>query len=137
MADPAMAPMTAGPAPVRNDSTRAVGSDLVEMSTADQDESERRRKGDQRRQQPAADAPGGVADDGHGLHDWTGSDLTERNGIEELRAGHPVVRRDGVVLHERDDDEPAAVGKSTDLECHPGQRPETTDRRSMEDERPG
>ena len=31
------------------------------------------------------------------------------------------------MLHERDDDEPAAVGEGADLEGHPGQRPESAD----------
>jgi hypothetical protein len=64
----------------------------------------RRRRGGE---QPAAEAAGGVADDGDGVHDGTGGDLPEGDGVEELRVGHPVVGVDGVVLHERDDHEAA------------------------------
>ena len=137
MADPAMAPMTAGPAPVRNDSTERVGSDPVEVAAADEDEDERRGEGDQRGQQPAADSPGRVADHGHGLDDRARGDLAEGDGVQELGAGHPVVGGDGVVLHERDDDEPAAVGEGADLEGHPGQRPESADRSTVERRRAG
>ena len=45
---------------------------------------------------------GGVADDRDGLHDRSGRDLTERDRVEELRVGHPVVVVDGVGLHQRE-----------------------------------
>jgi hypothetical protein len=48
-------------------------------------------------------------------------DLPERDGIEELSGRQPVIARDGVPLHQRDDHEPAAVGESSDLECNPGE----------------
>ena len=70
----------------------------------------------------AADAGGGVADDRDRVHDRTGCDLPERDRVEELRVGHPVVVVDGVALHQRDDHEPAAVGERADLERHPHQR---------------
>ena len=37
-----------------------------------------------------------LADDRDGLHDRPGRHLAERDGVEELRAGHPVVVVDGV-----------------------------------------
>ena len=61
----------------------------------------------------------GVADDGDGLHDRPGGDLTERDRVEELRVGHPVVVVDGVGLHQRDDDEAAAVRERADLQRDP------------------
>ncbi len=129
IADPAIAPMTAGPAPSKKCLDRAIRSDLVEVRRTGEHEDEGRGKGDQRRHETAADSPGGVAHDGHGLDDRSGGDLAECDGIEELGTGHPVVRRDGVVLHERDDDESAAIGEGTDLERHPDQRSETAERR--------
>jgi hypothetical protein len=60
-----------------------------------------------------------VADHRHRLHDWTRGDLTQGDGIEELRSGHPVIGDDGLVLHQGDDDEPTAVGEGADLERHP------------------
>ena len=39
-----------------------------------------------------------------------------------------MIRVDGVVLHQRDDHEAAAVGEGTDLEGDPGNRAEPTDR---------
>jgi hypothetical protein len=44
-----------------------------------------------------------------------------------------VVCGDGVVLHEGDDDEATAIGEGSDLEGHPGQRSESTDRSHVED----
>ena len=129
-----MAPMTAGPAPVRNDSTAPFARIRSKRRTADKHEGERRREGDQRGQQSSGHARGRVADHRNRLHDRTRGDLAERHGVEELCAGHPVVGGHRVVLHQRDDDEPAAVGEGTDLERHPGQRPETADRRHVDDD---
>ena len=50
----------------------------------------------------------GVADDGDGQHHRAGSYLAQGNRIEELRPGHPVIRGDDRVLHQRDDHEAAA-----------------------------
>ena len=74
-----------------------------------------------RRREAAADPEGGVADDGDGLDDRAGRDLAERDRVEELPVGHPVVAVHGVGLHQRDDDEPAAVGQGADLERDPDQ----------------
>ena len=73
-----------------------------------------------RSQQPSAHSPRRVADHGHGLDDRSGGHLTKGNGIEELGAGHPVVGVDGVMLHERNDHEPAAVGEGSHFERFPG-----------------
>ena len=81
-----------------------------------------------RRSRPPPTSRGGVADDGNGVDDGTGSDLTERDGVEELRVGHPVVVVDGVVLHQRDDDEAPAVRECTDLERDPHQREQAAGR---------
>ena len=89
------------------------------MGAATDHEHERRCEGDDRRQEPAAHARGCVTDDRDGLDDGTGRYLTQGHGDEELCVRHPVVGRHGVVLHERDDHESAAVGKSPDLEGHP------------------
>ena len=99
-----------------------VVAETVEVRRAEEHERERGCEGDERGEQAAGDAGRGVADDGHGVHDRAGRDLAERDGVEELRVGHPVVVVDGVALHERDDDEPAAVGERPDLERHPHQR---------------
>jgi hypothetical protein len=52
--------------------------------------------------------------------------LAERHRIQELVGGHPVVGVGRVVLHQRDDHEPASVGERAHLECHPGERPDPT-----------
>ena len=85
MAAPAIAPMAAGPAPSRKARTVAVGAQAVEALGADEDERERRRERDGGGEQPAADAGGGVADDGDRVHDRARRDLAERDGVEELR----------------------------------------------------
>ncbi len=135
-----MAPMTAGPAPVRKRLDSSVGTNLVEPWTADEYEEEGRGKGDERSEQAAADTCGRIADDRHGLHHRTWGDLAPCNGVEELGTSHPVIRRHGIVLHERNDDEPATVGQGTDLERHPGQRSKNADRPDVEyrcrDDRP-
>ena len=74
-----------------------------------------------RGKQSAAEPSGGVADHGDGVDHRPWCDLTESDGIQELCAGHPVVGDDGVVLHERDDDEAATIGEGADLERDPGQ----------------
>jgi hypothetical protein len=51
-------------------------------------------------EQTSEETAGGVADDGDGLHDRPGSELAERDGVEELGAAHhPVVALDYVGLH--------------------------------------
>ena len=67
---------------------------------------------------------GGVADDRDRLDDGPGCDLPERDGVEELPGRHPVVDRDGVVLHQRHDHEAAAEGERADLEGDPRDRAE-------------
>ena len=99
-----------------------VVAETIEVGRAEEHEREGWCEGDERREQAAADAARGVADDGHGVHDRTGRDLAEGDGIEELRVGHPVEAVDGVALHERDDDEAAPVGECPDFACHPDQR---------------
>ena len=127
-AAPRMAPIAAGPAPSRKARTRWFGAQAVEAVGAEEDERERGGERDGRGEQPAADAGRGVADDGDGLHDRARGDLAEGDGVEELRVGHPVVGVDGVVLHQRDDHEPAAVGQRADLERHPRQREQAAGR---------
>ena len=80
------------------------------------------RERDQRRQQAAREPTGRVADDSDSLDHRPGRDLAERDGTEELRAGHPVIRDHRIVLHQRDDHEAAAVGERADLERDPGDR---------------
>ena len=78
--------MAAGPAPSRNARTLAVAAERSKRCGAEQDERERRGERDERGEQAAAEAGGGVADDGDGLHDRAGGDLAERDGVEELAA---------------------------------------------------
>ena len=118
-----MAPMTAGPAPVRNDWTATFARSRSKRGPPTEDEDERRGEGDEGGEQPAAESPRRVADDGDSLDHRARGDLAEGDGVEELRARHPVVRGHGVVLHERDDDESTAVGEGADLEGDPGERP--------------
>ena len=96
MATPMMAPIAAGPAPSRKARARCVVAETVEVGCAEEHEREGRREGDERGEQTAADAGRGVADDGDGVDDRAGGDLAERDGVEELRVGHPVVVVDGV-----------------------------------------
>ena len=111
-----------GPGPAEEGAGPAVAAQPVEPARSEQHEAERRREGDHRRQ----DAPGqpgrGVADHRHGLHDRAGGDLAERDGVEELGRGHPVVVAYRVRLHQRDDHETAAVGQGAHLERHPRHR---------------
>src|SRR4029077_15046690 len=100
----------------------AVAADEVEPVGAEQDEREGGAEGDHRGEDAADQAGGGVADNGDRLDDRAGGDLAQGDGVEELRAGHPVVVAGPVGLHEGDDDEPAAVGQGADLERHPGHR---------------
>ena len=103
MADPAIAPVTAGPAPVRNASTVWLAR-IRSKRGPPSSEREGWGEGDERGEEPAADAGRGDR-----LHHGAGGDLTEGDSVEELGAGHPVVGGHGVVLHERDDHEPAAI----------------------------
>lgn len=98
IAEPRIAPIAAGPAPDEKRQESTVGTEFVEVRAAEADE------------QP---------DDGHGLHHRTRRYLAQRNSIEELGIGHPVVTADSVGLHEWDDHEPAAAGQRPDLEGHP------------------
>src|SRR5580704_10468977 len=91
------------------------------MAGAAQHEGEGGGERDQGGEQAAADTRGGVADGGHGLYDRAGGYLAERDAVEELAAGHPVMAH-RVGLHERDDHEPAPERQSADLERGPGDR---------------
>ena len=72
---------------------------------------------------PPPSAVRGVADGGDRRDDRAGRDLPERDGVEELGVGHPVVGVHGVALHQRDDHEAAAVGERADLERRPASAP--------------
>ena len=127
MAEPAMAPMAAGPAPSRKARAlrwRAIGRSGGPPSRTNAKDGLNATATASR---PPREPGGGVADDRDGLHDGSGGDLAEGDGVEELRAGHPVVVVDGVGLHERDDHEAAAVGQRADLERHPGHRGQHAD----------
>ena len=89
IAAPAMAPMAAGPAPVRKPwaRVRRISSKWRAPTRMKRTRGRRLRGG----QQPAADTGRGVADDRHGLHDRPRRDLAQRHRVEELRVGHPVV----------------------------------------------
>ena len=121
MADPAIAPMTAAPAPVRKAWIRVSAAQTVEVGRPGDDEAERGREGDESGQESSAEPSSGVAHNSDGLDDRSGCDLAEGHGIEELGSGHPVIGHDSVVLHERDDDEAASVGQRTDFEGDPAQ----------------
>ena len=98
-----------------------------EVPAADEHEQERGGEGDRRREQRPADARRRVADGRDRVRDRAGRDLPEGDGVQELRARHPVVVLDGVVLHQRDDHEAAAVGEGADLEGDPGERRQAAD----------
>ncbi len=99
-----------------------VPADAVEAVAAEEDEGERGREGDKRGEERAADAARRVADDGDRLDGGTRGDLTEGDRVQELRRRHPVVVADRIGLHERDDDEAAAVGERAHLERDPDER---------------
>ena len=69
-----------------------------------------------------AEAVRGVADRGDRRDDRAGRDLAERDRVQELGVGHPVIGVDGVALHQRDDHEAAAERERADLERGPRQR---------------
>ena len=119
IAEPRMAPIAAGPAPSRKARALLVAAQAVEVAGAEQDERERRGEGDGRGEEPARQPGRRVADHGDGLHDRAGRDLAERDGVQELAVGHPVVVANRVGLHQRDDHEAAAVGQRADLERDP------------------
>ena len=132
-AAPRIAPIAAGPAPSRNARAPRSRADAVESPPAQEDEDERRAEGDRGGDEPAGDAERRVPDDGDRLDDGPRRDLAERHCLEELGRRHPVVVRDRVRLHERDDHEPAAVAQAADLERRPGERrPATRGRRRNE-----
>lgn len=89
--EPAIAPMTAGPAPSRKDWDGRAGAQALEIRCARDDEQKQWSECQQCGQQPARQAARGVADDGDGLYHRSGGDLAQRNGIEELQVGHPVM----------------------------------------------
>jgi hypothetical protein len=74
---------------------------------------------------------GGVADGRDRPDDRPGRDLAQRDRVQELGIGHPVIGVDGIALHQRDDHEPAAKGERADLERRPreGADPARGDRR--------
>ena len=92
------------------------------MRAAHDHEDEGWRERDQRGKQAAEQPVGRVADHCDRLDHRPRGDLAERDSAEELRAGHPVIRDDRVVLHQQDDHEAAAVGECADLERNPGDR---------------
>lgn len=94
----------------------------IEAGASAEDEQEGRGKCDQCCQEPTSDSSGRVADYGNGLDYRPRGDLAQRDGIEVLGCGHPVVGAHDVVLHQRDDHEPTTVGECPDFERHPGQR---------------
>ncbi len=91
------------------------------MAGADKDEGEGGQEGDECGQKGAAHSRGGVADRSDGMGHRPGGHLPERDRVQELRAGHPVVAIYGVTLHQRDDHEAAAVREGADLQRRPGQ----------------
>ena len=83
-ADPAIAPIAAGAAPVRNACTEAFVAEPFEVPAASEHEHERGRERDHRRQQAAGDAGSAVAHRRHRVHHRAGRDLPERDGRTEL-----------------------------------------------------
>ena len=128
MADPAIAPITAAPAPVRkaccggrrNWSKREAPARMKQKDGAGAGGGE----------QTATETAGGIADDRYRLDHWAWGDLTQRHRVEELGAGHPVVGHHGVVLHEGDDHETSAIRQRAYLEGDPAQGCQAPDDRS-------
>jgi hypothetical protein len=105
-----------------------IAPEPVEIPAAAEHEGERGCERDRDGEQAAGHSGGGVADHGHRQHHRSRGDLAEGNRPEELGGGHPVVGAHGVVLHQRDDHETAAVRECAYLESHPGQGQEAADR---------
>ncbi len=100
-----------------------VGSQSVEVCGTSDDEHERRCEGDQSCEQAATESTGGVAHDSYRLDDGSRSDLTEGYCVQKLGSRHPVIRHHGVMLHQRDDHEAAAIGQRPNLQhCDPTRR---------------
>ena len=91
IAAPRIAPIAAGPAPSRNARAPRVGAQLLEAAAAEQDERERRGERDRGGEHAADEPVGGVADGGDRRDHRPGGDLPERDRVEELAVGHPVV----------------------------------------------
>ena len=107
----------------------------LEPAGAEQHEGERRRERDERREQPAAEAVRPVTHRGDGVDDRARRDLAERDRVQELARGEPVVPVHRVRLHQRHDHEAPAVGERADLERHPGERRQAA-HRSRDRQRP-
>ncbi len=128
IAAPRIAPIAAGPAPSRNARAFWLVRNRSNRRTADQDERERRGERHDRCQHTTGEAVRGVADRGDGRDDRPGGDLPERDRVEELRVGHPMVGVHRVALHQRDDHEPPTERQRANFERRPRERADPTDR---------
>ncbi len=104
---------------------------LLEPAGAEEDEQERGQERDRRRERRAPDSRRRVADHGDRQHHGARGELAERDRVGELLLAEPVVDRDDVVLHQRDDHETASEAESADLERDPD---EAGDRRVRRDD---
>ena len=136
IAEPTIAPIAAGPGAVQERphvaGSRAAGRSGRAPSRTNANDGAKATSAASR---PPPTPGRRVADDGDGLHHRTGRDLAERDRVQELAVGHPVVVVDRVGLHQRDDHEAAAVRERADLERHPGERAEPAGRHRSQ--RPG
>jgi hypothetical protein len=99
-----------------------VGAKAVEVPTTDDDEHKGRQERDSCREQRATEAGSRVPDDGDREHHWTGRDLPQRHGVQELGIGHPVMPAYRIGLHQRDDHESAPVREGAYLQRYPHHR---------------
>ena len=91
MAEPAIAPITAAPAPVRKAWTRVSARNRSKWGAPAMMKQNDGANATSAAKQATPETPGGVANDGHGLDDRSWGDLAESHSVEELGAGHPVV----------------------------------------------
>ena len=81
-----MAPMTAGPAPVRNAWTAPLVRSWSKRGPPTRTKRNEGANATNAARRPPPSPAGGVADDRHGLDHGTGRDLPEGDGVEELGA---------------------------------------------------
>ena len=77
IATPMIAPMAAGPAPLRNARARGSWRRRSNLRCAEEHEGERGGERDEGGEETTCDPGGRVADDRDGLHDGSGRDLAE------------------------------------------------------------
>jgi hypothetical protein len=91
------------------------------VATTDEHEEKGWSKGSERGQEATSDTCRGVSDCGYGLDNGTWGHLAKGHDIEELALAHPMIGRDGVMLHEGNNDKTSAIGEGANFQSHPSQ----------------